>query len=77
VIRHRKAGELQTLPLPSKPFELITMDFIIDLPPSTDITIDIVYNSLLVIVDQYTKVARYILYYKTTTVEELIELFIK
>ena len=53
------------------------MDFITDLPPSTNTTTDVVYDSLLVIVDRYTKVAKYILCYKTTIVEELVELFIK
>jgi hypothetical protein len=75
--RQRKASELQTLPLLSKLFKLIIIDFIIDLPPSTNTTIDVVYDSLLVIIDRYTKVARYILCYKTTTAEELAELFIK
>jgi hypothetical protein len=76
-IRQQKAGELQTLPLPSKPFELISMDFITDLPPSIDKTTDVVYDSLLVIVDRYTKVAKYIPCLKTIKAEELADLFIK
>jgi hypothetical protein len=53
------------------------MDFITDLPPSIDNSIGIEYDLLLVIVDRYTKVARYIPCLKTTTVEELADLFIK
>lgn len=75
--RHKKAGEIQPLPLLSKPFESISMDFITDLPSSTDQTTKIVYDSLLVIINRYTKMARYIPCLKTTTAEELATLFIK
>jgi hypothetical protein len=76
-VRQQKAGKLQALPLPSKPFESISIDFITDLPPSIDNSTGIEYDSLLVIVDRYTKVARYIPCLKTTTAEELADLFIK
>ena len=53
------------------------MDFITDLPPSIDKTTGVVYDSLLVIVDRYTKVAKYIPCLKTIKAEELANLFIK
>ena len=65
------------LPLLSKPFELILIDFIIDLPRSIDKTIGIVYDSILVIIDRYTKISKYILYKKTTSIEDLTNLFLK
>jgi hypothetical protein len=74
---HRKAGKILVLPLLSKPFESISMDFITDLPPSIDKTTGIEYDSILVVIDQYTKVSKYILCKKTTSVEDLTDLFLK
>ena len=65
------------LPLPSKPFKLILMDFITDLPRSINKTTGVVYDSILVIVNQYTKILKYILYKKTTSMEDLANLFLK
>jgi hypothetical protein len=53
----------------------LTMDFIVDLPPSA--YEGKAYNSILVIVDRYTKIARYIPYNKTCTSVQLTDLFIK
>jgi hypothetical protein len=49
------------------------MDFIVDLPLST--YNERVYNSILVIVDRYTKMSIYIAYNKTCIVEDLTDLF--
>ena len=50
------------------------MDFITDLPPSAgDGT---VYDSILVVVDRYTKVARYVPCTKSLTADALAELFL-
>jgi transposase InsO family protein len=76
-VRHRKAGEMLALPLPSKPFESISMDFITDLPPSIDKTTGVEYDSILVVVDRYTKVSKYIPCKKTTSAEDLADLFLK
>jgi hypothetical protein len=76
-VRRRKAGEMLALPLPSKPFESISMDFITDLPRSIDKTTGVVYDSILVIVDRYTKISKYIPCKKTTSAEDLADLFLK
>ena len=65
------------LPLLSKLFESILIDFITDLPCSINKTTGIVYDLILVIIDQYTKISKYILYKKTTSVEDLTDLFLK
>ena len=65
------------LPLLSKPFKLILIDFITDLLYSINKTTGIVYNSILVIIDQYTKISKYILYKKTTSIKDLTNLFLK
>jgi hypothetical protein len=49
------------------------MDFIVDLPPSTRNRH--VYNSILVTIDRFTKIATYIPYNKTCTTEELTDIF--
>ena len=77
VIYYCKVSEIQALPLLSKLFELISIDFITDLPPSIDKTIGRTYDSLLVIIDRYTKTTKFILYFKTTSAEDIAELFIK
>jgi hypothetical protein len=66
---------MQALPTLSGPIQELTIDFIIDLPLST--YEGKVYNSILVIVDRYTKIVRYIPYNKTCTSVQLIDLFIK
>jgi hypothetical protein len=65
------------LPLLSKPFKSISIDFIIDLPCSINKTIGIVYDLILVIINRYTKISKYILYKKTTSIEDLTDLFLK
>ena len=65
------------LPLLSKLFKLILIDFITDLLYNINKTISVVYNSILVIVNQYTKISKYILYKKTTSIEDLTNLFLK
>ncbi|EGE08378.1 hypothetical protein TEQG_08798 [Trichophyton equinum CBS 127.97] len=56
--RHKEHGELGTIPLPSKPFETITLDFITGLLLSR--SEGNTFNALLVIVDILTKFALYI-----------------
>ena len=49
------------------------MDFITDLPPSK--RDGSVYDSILVVVDRYTKIVRYIVYNKIYIAEKLVALF--
>ena len=73
VKRHLPYGELSSFPLPSRPWQEITLDFITGLPPSR--FRGKVYDSILVIVDRYTKMARYIPTTKEINAAELAELF--
>jgi hypothetical protein len=52
--RHGLRGFLRPIPIPQQPFEVLTMDFIMDLPQSD------IYNAVLVIVDKLTKYAHFI-----------------
>ena len=75
--RHRPYGELLALPLPSKPFEQISIDFITDLPPLADSVTKTAYDAILVIICRYTKVAKYIPTTKTVDAPGLAQLFVK
>lgn len=73
--RHLPYGELSSLPLPSKPFDELTMDFITGLPPA--MRDNCVYDAILVIVDRYSKMARYIPARKDWTAKDLSEMFFR
>lgn len=49
--RHRRHGLLQPLPIPAGPWQSVSMDFIVELPPSQG------YNAVYVCVDRFTKMA--------------------
>ena len=51
--RHKPYGELQSLPIPSRPFAELSMDFITGLPPA--ICQDREVDAIFVIVDRFTK----------------------
>ena len=76
-VRHKPYGEMQGLKMPSKPFESISMDFITDLPPSIGPDQAKASDSILVIVDRYTKVSKYIPCRKTITATELARVFLE
>jgi len=62
--RHRPYGALGALPLPTRPFGEISVDFITGLPASIDPRTSKSCNAILVVVDRFTK---YAIYIATTT----------
>ena len=64
VPRYKPYGKLKLLPLPTRPWEEIAMDFIINLPPNAGLD-NCVYDSILVIINRYTKMALFIPITKT------------
>jgi hypothetical protein len=54
--RHKPYGPLQSLPIPSRPWQSISMDAIVKLPKSND------FDSIMVFVDRFTKQAHFIPY---------------
>ncbi len=68
--RHRSFGLLQPLLIPSRPWGSIVMDFITDLP------IVRTKNSILVVVDQLTKMAHFTPCSKSITAEETAQLIL-
>ena len=72
--RHKPYGSLQPLPVPERPWKEISLDWIVSLPPSRTSTGE-EFNSILVIVDRYTKMARFLPTRSDATAPEFAELF--
>jgi len=68
--RHRPYGLLKQLPVPERPWNSISMDFIEQLPGSTGFT------AILVVVDRLSKQAIFIPTHDTITSPELAKLFL-
>ena len=68
--RHKPYGLLKQLPVPEKPWNSISMDFIEHLPASSD------YTAILVVVDRFTKQALFIPTTDTVNSQELAQLFV-
>ena len=68
---HVPIGMLQPIPIPSQPFEVVSMDFIPELPESSR------YNNILVIIDKLTKYAIFILTTTSITKKGTAELFFR
>uniref|UniRef100_A0A803TM74 Gypsy retrotransposon integrase-like protein 1 n=1 Tax=Anolis carolinensis TaxID=28377 RepID=A0A803TM74_ANOCA len=69
--REKPSGLLQPLPTPSRPWEIISADFIIDLPSSHGFT------TILVVVDLFTKMAHFIPCEGLPTAKETADLFLQ
>jgi len=67
--RHAPYGLMKSPDTPTRAWKSIALDFITELPLSTDLTIGIEYNAILVITDRLTKYA-YFLPWKTTATAE-------
>lgn len=69
---HAPYGTLASLPQPTRPWTWITMDFITDLPSCTVKGKEV--NAILVVVDRYTKMAKYLHCRKDIDTPELASL---
>jgi hypothetical protein len=56
--RHKPYSKLEPLPVPKRPWQQVSLDFITQLPTSYIGTTE--YNAILVVVDRYTKMAKFI-----------------
>ena len=68
--RHPR-GLLEPLPIAERPWDSVTMDFIIGLPKSED------SGSIIVVVDRFSKYATFIAASADCTAEEMERLFLK
>ncbi|MBW0543496.1 hypothetical protein O181_083211 [Austropuccinia psidii MF-1] len=69
-INHNKFGLLKPLQIPSGPWNSLSMDFITQLPLSSN------FDSILVVVDRFSKMSILIPAYSTITALDLAQLFI-
>jgi hypothetical protein len=65
-------GELQPMPIPSRPWQSIGMDYLMPIPESKN-----GHNAILVIVDRLTKMAHFIPTTDKVTAKETAELFLQ
>ena len=72
--RHKPYGSLQPLPVPERPWKEISLDWIASLPSSRTGTGE-EFDSILVIIDRYTKMARFLPTRSDATAPEFAELF--
>ena len=76
-VRHAPFGELQSLPIPSQPWESISMDFIVKLPRSLDPISRASFDSIFVVVDRLTKMAYFIPCNEDMNAPEFAQLFLQ
>ena len=68
--RHKPYGKLKQLPIPTRPWSSISMDFIEQLPASKG------FSAILVVVDQLTKQAIFIPSHDSVNVPQVVQLFL-
>ena len=67
----KPAGTLRPLPIPEKPWKMISMDFVGPLPKTKDY-----YDQVLVVVDKFSKMAHFIPTTTNVTAKKTAELLI-
>ena len=75
--KHKPYGELQPLPVPEKPWDSISMDFIVKLPKSKEPMTRTTYDSIWVIMDRLTKFAYMLPYKESSSAEDLAYMFLR
>jgi len=75
--RHKPYGHLKPLPVPKRPWESISWDFIVKLPKSREPGTKNSYDSIFVIVDRLTKFAYFIPYNEATDAKDMAYYFLK
>jgi hypothetical protein len=70
--RHAPLGLLKPIPIPTRPFEVVTMDFITELPKT-----ETGHDNILVIVDKLTKYAIFVATYTEVNEVDTAKLFFK
>ena len=69
----KKAGLLRPLPIPQRPFESISMDFMTQLPSSGGVES---YDAIFVVVDRFSKLAMFVPTKTTSSAEYTAKLFL-
>jgi transposase InsO family protein len=69
--RHLPHGQLHPLPIPGGPWESVSMDYIVELPPSNG------HDAIYVCVDRFTKMAHFCATTSSVTAEETAQLYLQ
>ncbi|GJP60934.1 hypothetical protein CLOP_g18151, partial [Closterium sp. NIES-67] len=69
--KQKKARLLQPLPVPEQPWQVVSLDFITGLPPTTSS-----HDAILVIIDKFSKMGHFIPTHTTARTEETTQLFV-
>lgn len=75
--RHKPYGLLKQLPIPERPWESISVDFIGELPGSVASDSNITHNAILVVVDRLSKMSLFIPTTTTATSIDLARLYVR
>ncbi|CAI7927199.1 unnamed protein product, partial [Closterium sp. NIES-54] len=70
--KQKKAGLLQPLPVPEQPWQVVSLDFIIGLPPT-----NAGHDAILVVIDKFSKMGHFIPTHTTARTEKTAQLFLK
>ncbi|GJP42080.1 hypothetical protein CLOM_g1672 [Closterium sp. NIES-68] len=70
--KQKKAGLLQPLPVPEQPWQVVSLDFITGLPPTTT-----GHDAILVVIDKFSKMGHFIPTHTTARTEETAQLFVR
>ncbi|GJP81094.1 hypothetical protein CLOP_g11277 [Closterium sp. NIES-67] len=71
-IEAKKAGLLQPLPVPEQPWQVVSLDFITRLPPTTR-----GHEAILVVIDKFSKMGHFIPTHMTARTKETAQLFVR
>ena len=75
--RHKSYGEMRTVSTSSQLWASIVINFIIKLSPSKKLLTEVIYNSILIIVDWLIKKVRFLPYKEVSDVKELVYTFLQ
>ena len=75
--RHKSYEEIRTVLTSSWHWTLIVMNFIVKLPPSKKLLTEVIYDSILIIVNWLTKKVRFLPYKEVSDVKELTYTFLR
>ena len=76
-LRHKSYKEIKKLKTLKEAQKSIAADFIIKLPLFKNSTTKIIYNSVLIIIDRFTKYTSFIFYLKIATAKDFTYIFIR
>ncbi|GJP73723.1 hypothetical protein CLOP_g4413, partial [Closterium sp. NIES-67] len=70
--KQKKAGLLQPLPVPEQLWQVVSLDFITGLPPTSS-----GHDAILVVIDKFSKMGHFIPTHTTARTEETAQLFVR